>query len=807
MMLCRPFSARHAGISCAGTEPVTPGVFRGAALLMAAALALAPAAAAWAQRPNGMDTSFWDGDLTPATWQGIYNAGYVFAFVKATQGVNITDPEFFDNITRAPQAGILTGCYHFAKPSQNSATAEANYFVSVAGPYITAGYLRPVLDLEDGSSLGATALSNWVNAWMNQVELLTGVEPIIYTNTNYATYYLNSTVADRDLWIAQYWTYPDPQNGQPDIGVFNSWAFWQWTANCSIPGVPGSADCNVFNGTLEQLETFVIPAGVQPPYVVESRSGGQHYSNYSETGTWSNGSSKSTAPLCTPGIGHRWCTLDSSAKTAVFRFTPATTGVYEIFTTNCTTSNSGNPLIHRIAHAGGTTSVGVCQNTTCNPNAVNVWYSLGQYTLNAGTQYSVTLDGSTAAGSGPSGNAGRADAVKWVWVGPAAGPTITQHPAPQNVCPGSAATFTVAATGQGTLAYQWQKNGANLSNGGHYSGVTTATLTVSPADSSDVASYRCVVTDANGTAASNEAALSLRASTTITQHPSSQSVASGGTAVFTVAASGDGTLTYQWQKNGANLSNGGHYSGVTTATLTISNCDAGDAADYRCVVTAGCGTATSNAATLTVVGGGTVVLSDAFDTYATDAAYQAVWTLSVGNGGTLSTAAYFSSPKSIYFSTAAARSYRNFTATSASDAVPIVWTIRIYDNNTTALDRQWCELLDASPSIAQILAMGKCNVSESMRTYYAARVAYSPGPGWITLNDPGAPVRSIGWHEIKAVIKSTKIDFYVDGVIAKANVSYANSQGQFSFDQARIGSGYSSSSAAYFDNFSVISGQ
>ena len=46
-----------------------------------------------------------------------------------------------------------------------------------------------------------------------------------------------------------------------------------------------------------------------------------------------------------------------------------------------------------------------------------------------------------------------------------------------------------------------------------------------------------------------------------------------GAASFTVLASGTSPLSYQWQKNQANLSNGGHYSGCTTGTLTITNVD------------------------------------------------------------------------------------------------------------------------------------------------------------------------------------------------------------------------------------------
>ena len=177
---------------------------------------------------------------------------------------------------------------------------------------------------------------------------------------------------------------------------------------------------------------------------------------------------------------------------------------------------------------------------------------------------------------------------------------ITQQPTNQSVCLGSNAQFTVAATGEGSLSYQWQKSQVNLSNGGHYSGCTTATLTVSSADSNDVADYRCAVTDNTGTAYSDEAALTIRAGASITQQPSSQLVELGETAEFSVVVTGTGTLTYQWQKNQVNLSNGGHYSGCTTATLTVSSVDGNDEADYRCVVTDDCGSTNSNEASLVI---------------------------------------------------------------------------------------------------------------------------------------------------------------------------------------------------------------
>lgn len=87
----------------------------------------------------------------------------------------------------------------------------------------------------------------------------------------------------------------------------------------------------------------------------------------------------------------------------------------------------------------------------------------------------------------------------------------------------------------------------------------------------------------------------------ITQQPSNQSVVAGGSATFTVVSAGSSPLSHQWQKNQTDLSNGGHYSGCTTPSLTVSSAEAEDAAAYRCVVTNSYGSATSNEAALTII--------------------------------------------------------------------------------------------------------------------------------------------------------------------------------------------------------------
>ena len=77
----------------------------------------------------------------------------------------------------------------------------------------------------------------------------------------------------------------------------------------------------------------------------------------------------------------------------------------------------------------------------------------------------------------------------------------------------------------------------------------SASLTVNSVTSADAVNYRCVVTAGCGSVNSSEAALTLKATPSVTSQPVSAQVAPGGTTNFSVTATGDGTLTYQWKKN------------------------------------------------------------------------------------------------------------------------------------------------------------------------------------------------------------------------------------------------------------------
>ena len=183
-------------------------------------------------------------------------------------------------------------------------------------------------------------------------------------------------------------------------------------------------------------------------------------------------------------------------------------------------------------------------------------------------------------------------------------PTIAAQPQSQNVVVGGNAVFTVAASGGAPLSYQWLFRGTNsLADGSKFSGATTSTLTITGVQLTDAGGYSVVVSNSIGVAASATAVLTVAAAPlapSITTQPASQTASAGANVVFNVAASGSAPLAYRWQKDSTGLNNGGTISGATTATLALASVQAGDAGNYRVVVTNAGGAVTSQVAVLSV---------------------------------------------------------------------------------------------------------------------------------------------------------------------------------------------------------------
>ena len=236
-------------------------------------------------------------------------------------------------------------------------------------------------------------------------------------------------------------------------------------------------------------------------------------------------------------------------------------------------------------------------------SAANLRFSLNEAstgtrlaTINKGTSPAVwtgTLDGSEDYFLGVwSAAGGVADFIATIEANTAETEilAISTQPADITVIEGDEAIFTVTASGTGTLSYQWFVNNTAIV------GATNDTLSLNPTSIFDNASvYRVDITDANTTLSSVTATLTVDVPLAVTTQPADQSVIEGDDAVFSVVATGTGTLNYQWFENNTSI------VGATTDTLPISLTSLADnASTFQVVVTDDNGSISSELATLLV---------------------------------------------------------------------------------------------------------------------------------------------------------------------------------------------------------------
>ncbi len=228
------------------------------------------------------------------------------------------------------------------------------------------------------------------------------------------------------------------------------------------------------------------------------------------------------------------------------------------------------------------TTTGVISGT---PTAVGSFTVTTSATNVVGTGPSSTLTINIAAASGGGGGGGGGGGII------ATAPIITASPAATSANVGDSATFQVFAAGTGTLSYQWRKNGNGIA------GATGSSYTIVIVQAADDATFDVVVTNAIGSATSAGARLTVTgiiAPPVITTQPTAQSAGLGGSATFTVVATGNPAPTYQWRKDGTAI------TGATAATFAVTNITASSVGAYSVVVTNSQASVTSSAAGLTL---------------------------------------------------------------------------------------------------------------------------------------------------------------------------------------------------------------
>ena len=223
------------------------------------------------------------------------------------------------------------------------------------------------------------------------------------------------------------------------------------------------------------------------------------------------------------------------------------------------------------------------KNGAAIPGATSAMLALANVQAADATIYTVVV--TNALGSATS------NAATLTLAATAVAPRIAAEPAGQTLAPGANLTFSVVADGTAPFSYQWRRNGALLT------GATSATYSLANLRLADAGSYSVAVTNSVGTVTSSTATLTVAppaGAPSILIQPADVTIGAGARVSFRVAASGTGTLTYEWRKNGTAIAGG--------PGLSLPAVSAADAGVYTVVVTNALGSATSRAATLTLRG-------------------------------------------------------------------------------------------------------------------------------------------------------------------------------------------------------------
>lgn len=309
------------------------------------------------QRALGLDISAWQGNISQTTWNNLRNVeNRQFVFLRSSRGgttgyynqnnsdnnpptntlsQRYDDPYFIQNITRATNAGMLAGAYHFSRPDiiestlnsngiRNSGADEADHFIQMAGPWMRPGYLIPVHDLEAGDGIRTdNEMAQFSIDFSNRIYEVMGIRPAIYTNGNYAYNILQGASESLQnqvvngypaLWSARWPNQSNPdaidvQNGHPkdtysgiygpwdDNGETHPWAFWQYASTGRLQSFNNgnnNLDFDVAQGGIEFVKDYLVPA-----VWMNDASG-----DWSTLANWNSGQTP-VAPVQGPGQARR----------------------------------------------------------------------------------------------------------------------------------------------------------------------------------------------------------------------------------------------------------------------------------------------------------------------------------------------------------------------------------------------------------------------------------------------------------------------------------------------------------------------
>jgi kumamolisin len=219
----------------------------------------------------------------------------------------------------------------------------------------------------------------------------------------------------------------------------------------------------------------------------------------------------------------------------------------------------------------------------------------------------------------------------------------------------------------------------------------------------------------------------------IITNPANQTVTAPATATFTVAASGTPAPAYQWMQS----VNGGAYTAISAATgaayTTPATTVSQSGTQFKCVVTNSAGTATSNAATLTVYTVPSITVQPVSQTVTAPAAA----TFTVAAGGTPAPA--YQWMQSVNGGT--------YTAINAATSASYTTAATTIANNGTQFECVVTNTAGSVTSSAASLTVNPAPVAPSITAQPSSVTVTAPAAATFSVTASGTPAPTYQWMQ------------------------------------------------------------
>ncbi len=201
---------------------------------------------------RGLDLSHHNGKII---YEGLDSLDFVF--LKATEGKSLIDRDFKTHYEGFKDKGIAIGAYHFFRFDTDGEQQAQHFLTQIKGHTFQ---VPLIVDVEQhhNPKIHRNIVIKRLHDFMKHIRKMTGQKPIIYTNGDGYSDFVDKEFDEHTLWLSS----------------TNAWrpammdcTFWQFNINADLMEITHRADLNVFRGSRKEWEEYL---NENKPFVVPS---------------------------------------------------------------------------------------------------------------------------------------------------------------------------------------------------------------------------------------------------------------------------------------------------------------------------------------------------------------------------------------------------------------------------------------------------------------------------------------------------------------------------------------------------------